>query len=126
MVASYNNQYLTLSGKDPILVRHCKASRDNLLIETMNENNWHEFLYESIRGSFSDDELNNDWISNIFKNLIICFKSYETVFKDIAYFYQKLLLSRAQNNIIKVYKFIAVQFTNIHGLEKAIHYEELF
>ena len=48
------------------------------------------------------------------------------MFKDIAFFYQKLLLSSTQNNIIKVYKFIVVQFRSIHGFKKANHYEELF
>ena len=35
-------------------------------------------------------------------------------------------MSSAENNIIKVHTFIDVQFRSIHGLEKAIHYEELF
>ena len=48
------------------------------------------------------------------------------MFKDVAYFYQKLLLPSAQNNITKVCKSIEVQFRNIHGLEIATHYEELF
>lgn len=48
------------------------------------------------------------------------------MFRDIAFFYQKLLLSSTQNNIIKVYKFIVVQFRSIHGFKKANHYEELF
>ena len=48
------------------------------------------------------------------------------MFKDVAYFYQKLLLSSAQNNIIKDCKSIEVQFRSIHGLEIATHYEELF
>ena len=48
------------------------------------------------------------------------------MFKDVAYFYQKLLLPSAQNNITKVCKSIEVQFRSIHGLEIATHYEELF
>ena len=56
-VASYNSEYLTLSGQDQIRVRHSKGSREDLLTETMNENSWQEFLYDSIRGSLSGNKV---------------------------------------------------------------------
>ena len=37
------------------------------MIETMNENNWYEFLDNAIEGSLpSDKDSENDWIYKIF------------------------------------------------------------
>ena len=38
----------TVSGLGPIHCKHAKAAKDNDLLETMNENNWHELLNGSI------------------------------------------------------------------------------
>ena len=69
-VAAYNASYLTLNGKDLICCKHTRAMRDDVMLETLNENNWHEFLDSAIHGALTgargDD---NPWIKNIFTNL---------------------------------------------------------
>ena len=49
-VANYNSGDIafTASGPGPIYCKHTKAAKDDDLLETMNENNWHEFLNGSI------------------------------------------------------------------------------
>ena len=62
------------------------------MLETINENNWHEFLNSSIEGTLQGAaRIDNQWIKNIFRNLDSCFKEYWEVFEDIA---QALLKAR--------------------------------
>ena len=45
-VAQYNRR--RLHGENPILYRHNTVTDNEVLIETVNENNWHQFLKDSI------------------------------------------------------------------------------
>lgn len=38
-VVTYNKQFYTMSGEDPILIRHSKATTEDVMIKAMNENN---------------------------------------------------------------------------------------
>ena len=68
--------------------------KDDVMIEFVNENNWHKFLENAIEGSLtSDKDIENNWIDNIFQNLHICYKTYKLMFRDIAGAYFNLLLS---------------------------------
>ena len=58
------------------------------MLETMNENNWPEFLDSCINGALTgargDD---NPWIKNIFTNLNHCFNNdYYHAFNNIAWY----------------------------------------
>ena len=43
-VANHNNEFLVMNGVEPICCRHSIATKDDMMLETMNENNWHKFL----------------------------------------------------------------------------------
>ena len=51
IVENHNNEYLVLNGIEPIYCWHSRATKDDVMIETMNENNWHGFLDNAIEGS---------------------------------------------------------------------------
>ena len=73
------------NGKDAIYYKQTSTTKDDNMLETINENNWHEFLNSSIEGTLQGAARNdNQWIKNIFKNLDSCFKEYWEVFEDIA------------------------------------------
>ena len=93
-VANHNNKYLIMSSIEPFYCQHSRATKDDVMIETMNENNWHVFLDNAIKGSLTlDKDIKNNWTGNIFQNLLICYKTYELMFRDIAVVYFNLLLS---------------------------------
>ena len=56
------------------------------MLETVNINNWHEFLDSSIRLalSMSDYRSNNEWIINIGKQLRWTFRKYKNKLNDVA------------------------------------------
>ena len=65
-----------MSGIKPIYCRDSRATKDDVMIETMNDNNWHEFLDNAIERSLtSDKDSEKDWIDNMFQNLHICYKT---------------------------------------------------
>ena len=67
-VASYNSSHMTFiaSGPGPIYCKHTKAAKDDDLLETMNENNWHEFLNGSILNTLGGIRgRENQWLKNI-------------------------------------------------------------
>ena len=62
------------------------------MLETINENNWHEFLDSAIYGALTGARGNNNpWIKNIFINLNYCFNDYYHAFDNIACTYYRLL-----------------------------------
>ena len=127
LVANHNNEYLVIRGIEPIYCRHSRATKDDMMIETMNENNWLEFLDNTIEGSLtSEKDTKNDWIDNIFQNLHICYKAYALMFRDIAVAYFNLLISGSRENILKVFKFIDVPLRNVRHLTKIMGVEKLF
>ena len=63
-VANYNSEYLIFNGKNPIYFKHTRAAKDDDILETMNENNWHELLKSSIKGALQGATRNdNQWTS---------------------------------------------------------------
>ena len=127
IVANHNNEYLVMSGIEPIYCRHSRATKDDVMIETMNENNWLEFLDNAIERPLSlDKNIENDWIDNIFQNLHICYKTYELMFRDIAVAYFNVLFSGSRENIVKVFKFIDVPLRNVRHFTKIMGAEKLF
>ena len=84
-VAAYNASYLTLNGRDLIYCKHIRVMRDDVMLKTMNENNWHEFLDGAIHGALTGTSADdNPWIKNIFTNLNHCFSDYYHAFDNIA------------------------------------------
>ena len=91
LVANHNSGYLIFNGIDPIYYKHTRFTEDDDMLETMNENNWHEFLNSSIEGTLEEATRNgNQLIKNIFKNLDSCFKEYREIIEDIAQAYFEL------------------------------------
>ena len=92
LVLCYNRSYLTLDSENPIRLRH-KPTADDVLIETMNENNWHQFLSDSIRSALDNPQvvdknkrlhLQGQWIRNVFTRLNKCFRIYAVFFEELA------------------------------------------
>ena len=135
LVLCYNRSYLTLDSENPILLRHSKPTTDDVLIETMNENNWHQFLSDSIRDALDNPQvvdknrrlhLERQWIRNIFTRLNKCFRIYAMFFEELASTYKELVFSDASNNRIKTYKFAKTPFRSFGSMQDKILYEELY
>ena len=77
------------------------------MLETMNMNNWHEFLDPSIRLvlSMSDYESDNKWIVNIGKKLRSTFRKYKNELNDIAYEFYNYVRYDSIDNVLKVLSF---------------------
>lgn len=82
-----------MSDEDPIFIRHSKAPTDDVMIQTMNENNWHEVLSDSISGALENSQVANkkgriskegQWIRNIFRRLNKYFRVYSMLFEELA------------------------------------------
>ena len=96
------------------------------MLETINENNWHEFLNSSIEGTLQGAaRIDNQWIKNIFRNLDSCFKEYWEVFEDIAQAYFKLLVSEPEKNI-QILRFLNITAKNVRDIVDVLGYENLF
>ena len=108
-LAANKASYLTLDGKDLIYCKHTRAMRDDVMLDTMNKNNWHEFLDSAINGALTgargDD---NHWIKNIFTNLNHCFNDYYHAFDNISRTYYKLLREGSKENIICVFRYLDI------------------
>ena len=122
LVACYNKIYLTLNNENMIFLRHSKSTTDDVMIKTMNGDNWHQFLSNSIRGALDDPQaadeagclhLEGQWIRNIFNK---CFRSYAMFFKELASTYKEILFSDAVNNRIKTYKFAEIPFKSFGSM----------
>ena len=82
----------TASGPGHIYCKYTKATKDDDLLETMNENNWHEFLNGSILSTLEGiRRKENQWLKNITANLEWCIYHYKYAFDKIAHLYHKLL-----------------------------------
>ena len=135
LVASYNRSYLSLNGENPILLRQSKATTDDVMTETMNENNWHNFLSDCIRGALDNSQaadengllhLEGQWIRNIFTRLNKCFRIYAMIFEELASTYKELLFSGAGNNRVKTDKSAEIPFKSFGSMQDEVSYEELY
>ena len=116
-------------------MRHRKSTIDDVMIETMNENNWHRFLSDSIRGALDNPQaadengclhLVGQWIKNIFTTNIFSFRIYAMFFQELASTYKELLFSGTGNNRIKTYKFAEIPFKSFGSMQDEVSYEELY
>ena len=93
-VANYNSSHMTFidSGPGPIYCKHTKVAKDDDLLETMNKNNWHEFLNGSILSTLGGIRgRENQGLKNIAVNLERCIYHYKYAFDKIALLYHRLL-----------------------------------
>ena len=101
--------------------------RDDVTLETMNENNWHEFLDSGINGALTgargDD---NPWIKNIFTNLNHCFNDYYHAFNNIARTYYRLLREGTKESIIRVARYLDIPARNLNDTMTELAFERLF
>ena len=127
LVANHNSGYLIFNGIDPIYYKHTRFTEDDDMLETMNENNWHEFLNNSIEGTLEEATRNgNQSIKNIFKNLDSCFKEYREVIEDIAQKYFELGVSGREKNIIWVLRFLDIPAKKFRDTIDVLGYKNLF
>ena len=82
-MACYNSP---IGSALPIYLKHTRAHKDDEMLETMNINNWHEFLDSSTRLvlSMSNYRSNNKWIVNIGKQLRWTFRKCKNELNDVA------------------------------------------
>ena len=97
------------------------------MLETMNDNNWHEFLDSGINGTLTgarnDD---NPWIKNIFTNLKHCFNDYYHAFNNIARTYYRLLREGTKENIIRIVRYLDIPARNLNDTMTELAFERLF
>ena len=94
----------------PIYLKYTRAHKDDEMLETMNMNNWHEFLNSSIRLalSMSDYESNNKWIVNIGKKLRSTFGKYKNELNEVAYEFYNYIRYGSMENVLKVLSFLGL------------------
>ena len=114
LVDNHNSDYLVMRGQEPVYCRHSRATEDDVMTRSMNENNWHDFLDNAIEGALTNNHsVGNEFVDNIFENLNICFRDYKLMFEDVAVNYYQLLLTSSRDNVIRVLKFIDAPLKNI-------------
>ena len=127
MVANHNCSYLVVRGQEPIYCRHSRATEDDVMLKSMNENNWHDFLDNAIEGALTNNRsVQNEFVDNIFENLNICFRDYKLMFEDVAVSYYQLLLTFSRDDVIRVLKFIDAPLTNIKDVVEVVGGQQLF
>ena len=127
LVANHNSDYLVMRGQEPIYCRHSRATEDEVMLKSMNENNWHDFLDNAIEGALTNNRsVQNEFVDNIFENLNICFCNYKLMFEDVAVNYYQLLLTSSRDNVICVLKFIDAPLRNIKDFVEVVGAQQLF
>ena len=127
LVANHNSGYLVMRSQEPIYCRHSRATEDDVMLKSMNENNWHDFLDNAIEGTLTcNHSVQNEFVDNIFENLNICFRDYKLMFEDVAVNYYQLLLTSSRVNVIRVLKLIDAPFKNIKDFEEVVGAQQLF
>ena len=105
------------------------------MTETMNENNWHQFMSDSIRGALVNPQaadengslhLKGQWIRNIFTRFNKYFRIYALFFEELASTCKELLFSGAGNNRIKTCKFAEMAFKSFSSMQDEVLNEELY
>ena len=92
--------------------------RDDVMQETMNENNWHELLDSAIHGTLTGARgVDNPWIKNIFTNLNHCFNDYYHTLDNIACTYYRLLLEGSKEKIIHVFSYLDITAKKIKMIQ---------
>ena len=126
-VTAYNASCLALNGKDLIYCKHTRAMRVDIMLEKMNENNWHEFLDSTIHGALpgarGDD---NRCIKNIFTNLNHYFNDCYHAFDNIARTYYRVLRERSKEDIIHVFRYLYIPARNLNDTITELGFERLF
>ena len=67
LVANHSSGYLIMRGQEPIYCRHSRATEDGIMLKSMNENNWHDFLDNTIEGALTNNHsVQNEFVGNFF------------------------------------------------------------
>ena len=99
------------------MYRRTTAADNDALIDTMNENNWQEFLKVymeaalDIKAAYNRDgtfDKEHWWLANIFEHFGQCFVTYKVMFKEVAYYFTKLLFLLDRIRITKVCNFALI------------------
>ena len=74
LIANHNSSYLVMRGQEPIYCRHSRVTEDDIMLKNMTENNWHDFLDNTIERVLTNNRnVQNEFVDNIFENHNICF-----------------------------------------------------
>ena len=106
-VACYNS---FIGSVSPIYLKHTRAHKDDEMLETMNMNNWQEFLDSSVRLalSMSDYESDNKWILNIGKRFRSTFRKYKNELNEVSYEFYNYIRYGSTENVLKVLSFLGL------------------
>ena len=116
-----------MRGQEPIYCRHSRVTEDDVMLKSMNENNWHDFLHNAIEGTLTNNRsVQNEFVDNISENLNICFCDYKLMFEDVAVNYYQLLLTSSRDNVIRVLKFMDAPLRNIKDFVEVVGAQQLF
>ena len=127
LVANHNSGYLVMRGQEPIHCRQSRATEEDVMLKSMNDNNWHDFLDNTIESALANNRsVQNEFVDNIFENLNICFRDYQLMFEDVAASYYQLLLTSSRDNVIPVLKFIDARRKNIKDFVEVVGAQQLF
>ena len=127
LVANHNSGYLIMRGQEPIYCRHNRATEDDVMLKSMNENNWYDFLDNVIEGELTNNRsIQNEFVDNIFENFNIRFRYYKLIFEDVAVNYYRLLLTSSRDNVIRALKFIDAPLRNIKDFVEVVGAQQLF
>ena len=116
-----------MRGQEPIYCRHSRVTEDDVMLKSMNENNWHDFLHNAIEGTLTNNRsVQNEFVDNISQYLNICFCDYKLMFEDVAVNYYQLLLTSSRDNVIRVLKFMDAPLRNIKDFVEVVGAQQLF
>ena len=117
----------TASGPGPIYCKHNKAAKDDDLLETIKENNWHEFLNGSVLSTLGGIRgRENQRLKNITVNLERCIYHYKYVFDQIAHLYHRLLEREPIENIIRLFRHLNIPTKNMKETMEKLGYIKLY
>ena len=99
----------TASGPGPICCKYTKAAKDDDLLETMNQNNWDEFLNGFILSTLGGiPGRENQWLKNITVNLEQCIYHFKYNFYKVAHLYHRLLERGPIENMISLFRHLNI------------------
>ena len=111
----------------PIYLKCTRAHRDDDLLETMNMNNWHEFLNSlNMALNLNDYGGANRWVANIGENLRTCLRTYTVFFDYIAADSYGDVSNGLLENIHRVLKFLGLQAREVRKKMRGILYTDFY
>ena len=116
-----------VSGPGRVYCKHSTAAKDDNLLESMKENNWHEFLNGSIlstSGGICGRE--NLWLKNTTGNLEWRIDHYKYAFDEMAHLYHRLLERGPIENMNRLFRHLNICTKNMKETMEKLGYIKLY